>query len=277
MSVFPWESGWEMAGWFCLVAGLWHYSDQLSADMTNYGFLGHNRRWLRYAAICLGLGIYPALYLGVDLVIGEANRVAQAPFSWEGRLSLASIIALGVMLLASTARFFSVQHDVLVQRILTKWDFEFDDLLDEQVWMGHTVNEVCSLNNRLGRGRLAIAVLSGEGEIVALAVKRAAILQLEEQESFQIAAWAALEGSQNVSISFRPEEDIRLPTTEETLEAERLVKSMNEKGIQVRVFLYHNGTEGNSLFDASQLSPLVLKNQVQGLLSMNRESTPTAQ
>ncbi|MBC9783806.1 hypothetical protein H1S01_04680 [Heliobacterium chlorum] len=272
MSLFPWESQLEMVAWFALFSGLWNYSDQLSASMLQQGFTRQNAWWLRYGAASLAVGCFPIFYLGSDLLVGEATRLAEVPLTFTGRMTAAGVMAFGAMLLIATARLVSLQREVLVHKVLFKWDFEFDEYLDEQVWMGGSIPELCSLNSRLGRGRLSLAVMNSDGEVVSLGVRRSHSLHFDPQEPFQLTSWVALEGGHSVAVWFRTEEDRRMPLEEEISEVNRLVAALTEKKLKARYVLFHNGSQVHTLYSAP---PTQLPQTGQGLFPLNRESTHT--
>ncbi|MBM7867256.1 hypothetical protein GTO89_12260 [Heliobacterium gestii] len=270
MSIFPWESQWEMVAWFALFGGFAHYSDQLSAAMLQRGFLRQKTWWLRCGAACLAAGIYPLFYLGADVIVGEATRMAETPLSVMGRSMAAGVLAMGATMLVSTGRYLSLQREVLIEQVLAGWDFEFDDLVEDQVWTAHSIPDLNDLNSRFGRGRLSVAVLNREGEVLTIGVRRSSHLRFGPQEPYQLTAWIGLEGGQAAAIWFRTEEDRRSPSDEELDEVRRVFQSLQKRQIDLRFVLFYNGAQVQCLY-AGPPSP----SGHQGMMPVNRESTHT--
>ncbi|MCW2279456.1 hypothetical protein [Heliophilum fasciatum] len=251
MSLFPWHHLAEMLIWFVLGAGLWHFSDQLAATMLQNAYVRRNPAWFTASALILGTGMFVLFYMAADLLVGEAALIAETVISLQGRFFLAGSFSLLLVVFFTAVRFFSLQRDVLVTRVLTEWDFSFDDLLDEQDWGGATITEAAELVERLGRGRLALAILGVDGEIIALAVRRLAELRLQEGEAEQLATWVSLLGGQSASLTFRPEEDYVRPGREEMDSVRSLVAAMSAKKISIPIFLYFDGQERHCLHNAA--------------------------
>ncbi|MZP28590.1 hypothetical protein GTO91_02505 [Heliobacterium undosum] len=270
MSIFPWDSQWEMVAWFALFGGVAHYTDQLSASMLQRGFGRQDIGWLRGGAICLALGLYPLFFLGADVIIGEATRMAETPLSGWGRTLAAGVLAMGSAMLISTGRYISLQREVLIEQVLEGWDFEFDEWIEEQVWTAHSIPELTELNSRFGRGRLSVAVLNGEGEVITLGVRRSSQLRFGLQEPFQLTAWIGLEGGHSAAIWFRTEEDRRSPAAEELDEVRRIAQCLQQQRIDLHYVLFHNGAQVQCLYAGP---PATWSHQ--GMLPVERESTHT--
>ncbi|MBC9785733.1 hypothetical protein H1S01_14670 [Heliobacterium chlorum] len=254
MSLFPWDNLWEMAAWFALFAGLWHYSDQLAISLMERGYLRRKAAWMWLAALSIGLGMFPIIYLGAELLLTEAVNVAGANMPFQGKIISAAVMAFSIVLLISMGRYIKLQEGILYQLILPHWDFDYEDLLSQKTWNVQTVSELNDLNLRLGIGRLAVAALNSSGHVVTLAVRRTNRLRLDPIERFALTYWARLEGSHSLSIWYCADAE-RPPLESEYTEIETILKVFTENGVEMQSVLFHDGNQIACLHAASSFQP----------------------
>ncbi|MBM7866947.1 hypothetical protein GTO89_04855 [Heliobacterium gestii] len=261
MGLFPWNNIWEIAIWYALFAGVWHYSDPLAGKMVEQGFLRQNIIWVRLSSLCIGVGFFPIAYLGSELLLTQAapNRVIDA----NGWVTSAALMAFSVSLLYAMGRYATIRQHILLEKFLAEWAFDYDHLLMERTWNGHSISELRNLNQQLGIGRIVIATLNANGIVTSLAVRRAKWLHIDAHELFAIDYWLRTEGGPDVAVWYCADEE-RNPLEAEYEAMTGLVARLSQNRTETRYVLFHNGRQLQCLFVSPSVTP-ALGEQLTGL------------